>query len=136
MPSEFVEIGGKKRFVFKTKQPSKTDQSQRQKVNINSIMKKALRTGFLPVRSDIGQEGDFASGVDFHACMNAIARAKTEFERIPAEIRNLFDNDYGNLVDFLGDENNRSKAEELGLIPKAEVNAVETIPEPPAEPES
>ena len=41
---------------------------------------------------------------------------------LPAHLRARFENDPAQLIDFLGDENNRSEAEKLGLleVPKAE----------------
>lgn len=101
---------------------SMTEQSHRQEVNINTIVARA-RKGILPRGTGVMPNyGDFSSGMDYHEAQNKIVDAKRDFMRMPADIRKRFGNDPANMIDFLGNPDNREEAEELGLIaPKVEV---------------
>lgn len=102
--------------------PSKTQQHFRDECNINTIMAKARKTGFLPVTGRQAQFMDcVTSSVPFHEMHNKVAAAKESFAALPAYIRKFFDNNPINLISFLSDENNRDQAIELGLIPAKEV---------------
>lgn len=60
--------------------------------------------------------GDFSDSKDFHAKMNAIHEAHEAFMELPAKIRSRFENDPGQLLEFLNEPGNRKEAIELGLV--------------------
>lgn len=97
---------------------SLTVQSDKPMTSIRQL----LKMGKLPLsREDLKQEsfyGDFADGSDFQTHMDRIVSAQQQFDSLPAEIRDRFDNDPAELLDFVSDENNRDEAIELGLVPK------------------
>lgn len=113
---------------------SKTEQSHKKGVNINTIIAKA-RKG-IPARIQSGEMlyGNFATGLDFHTMMNRIEDAKLDFMSLPAKTRERFDNDPGKLLDFISDPENIEEARELNLLPKEEPEAPVVAADPPAVP--
>lgn len=72
--------------------------------------------GVLPHFKTGGNFGNFTSYDDFHTMRNRICDAKEDFMRLPAELRDRFNNDPGELVQFLEDPDNREECQEMGLI--------------------
>lgn len=96
---------------------SKTEQSHRQVVNINTIVAKA-RKGIPPrIQKGDGLYGDFTGYQDYHTVMNRINDAQQDFMTLPAQTRERFGNDVGQLLDFIADPANEDQARELGLLP-------------------
>lgn len=113
-----VRANGSKRVSYTCEGASRVEQDHRERVNINTIVAKARRTGFLPFRNVQAEYGDFSAGVDFHTAQNRVIEAQARFQEVPSKIRKRFENDPGKLLDFLMDENNREEAIALGLIPE------------------
>lgn len=109
---------GTLRVQFQCEGPSKVEQSHRDEVNINSIMAKYQKTGLFPQRTTTPKYGDFSSGIEFHEAMSRIREAERDFLDLPPDIRSRFENDPGQLVDFLNNPENAAEAAELGLIEK------------------
>lgn len=112
---------------------SKVEQAHRDRVNINSIVRKYMKTGLLPQRGNPGFYGDFESVPDFQSCINRVKEAEENFMTLPSEVRKRFSNNPVELFAFLDNEANREEAENLGIIPRREPDIVE--PENPVEPE-
>lgn len=112
---------------------SKVEQGHEKDCDINQIMKRARKRGFLERSQRVPQFGDFSSGQNFHDVMNQIHEAESQFGMLPAEVRSKFKNDAGLLLDWLNDPQNADEAAELGLI-DVEAPAVEPVPEVAAEP--
>lgn len=92
--------------------------------DINTIMRRAIKTGVMPV-DGLNREpvfGDFSDIGDFHAVQNRLIECQESFLTLGADIRDRFDNDPGKLIEFMNDEKNKEEAIKLGLIeaPKAE----------------
>ena len=64
--------------------------------------------------------GDFTNIEDFHNANNRIIQAREDFLALPSEIREQFDNDPGQLVEFINDPDNIEEAQEMGLLPGKE----------------
>lgn len=120
--------GKKKRIALSHFGPTKTQQHFKNDVNINQIIKKAMKSRGLPPAINPGYYGDFTSYTDYQNALDRIQNANDRFMEIPAEIRKRFDNNPGRFAAFLMDENNRTEAENLGLIVKKEVSKKEDIP--------
>lgn len=114
---------------------SKTEQTHRSLVNINTIVAKARKGVPVRINKGTGLYGDFSSGMDYQGAMEAIADAQLDFMSLPAKTREYFANDVGRLLDFIADPENEEKARELGLLPEKAPEAPEPaeVPEP-AEP--
>lgn len=93
-----------------------TKQSFRDECDINVIMSRYQQSGVLPVVSV--REGRFvdAPSTDYQEAMFQVADARSRFERLPARLRERFENDPGKLVAFLADDKNVAEARELGLV--------------------
>ena len=107
--------------------PSLTQQQFKDECDINKIMDRYLRTGVLsdPLQNrGTPKYGDYADIGDYMDHMNKVVEANEMFEALPASIRKRFNNNPGELIDFVMDENNRTEAEFLGLIEKKEENKV------------
>ena len=117
-------------------EPSLAQQHHKDECDINNILRQFNITGLLPESPLSPRYGDFSGISDYHTAMNRVIAAQDEFDALPAQIRARFDNDPAQLIEFLENSDNRSEAEELGLIEKAAAEAVEaakTTPEKAAE---
>lgn len=115
---------------------SKTEQTHRSAVNINKIVAKARKGVPVRINKGTGLYGDFSSGMDYQAAMEAIADAQLDFMSLPSSVRERFRNDVGQLLDFISDPENEEKARELGLLPEKEQEQPigPTSPEEPEDP--
>tara|TARA_B100001769_G_C22110436_1_gene600545 strand:+ start:3388 stop:3861 length:474 start_codon:yes stop_codon:yes gene_type:complete len=100
--------------------PSRTKSEFKDEVNINTIVKKAMRTGVLPTGDRQPLYADFTQLNSYETAQIAIAEAKSSFEQLPSDIRAKFDNNVTELLDFVDDEANKEEAIQLGLLPEEE----------------
>ena len=110
--------------------PSLTQQQFRDECDINKIMDRYLRTGVLSDPLDkrgTPKYGDYADLGNYMDHMNKVVEANEMFEALPASIRKRFNNNPGDLIEFVMDENNRAEAELLGLIEKMEIKPEESV---------
>ncbi len=114
--------------------PGRTRQSFAADADMNNIYSKYQRNGILgdpsaPVRKMFF--GDFTD-VDFNASANKLASVKQAFDALPSNVRDRFDNDPAQLLDFIVDPANKDEAVELGLL---ELPAPEPVPDPVPDPD-
>lgn len=96
--------------------PSRTKQSDADQCEINNIMAKYARTGAINhFNTHQGSYGD-ATGHDFQTSMNIVIDAQNMFDELPSNIRNRFENEPAQFLDFVNDEANKSEMAELGLL--------------------
>jgi phage internal scaffolding protein len=112
-------------------EPSLAQQHFKDECDINTILERFNITGLLPQSPLSPLYGDFSGIGDYHTALNRVIAAQDEFEALPAQIRARFNNDPAQLIEFLQDENNRSEAEELGLVDKAAAEVVEAAVDTP-----
>lgn len=96
---------------------SQTKQEFKEECDINEIIRRWTKTGQLPPPRGIPQYGDFSNVTDYTAAMRSIESADEAFSELPAYMRSRFNNNAGELLDFLADSDNTAEAIELGLIP-------------------
>ncbi len=97
----------------------RTRQSSRDECDINVIMSKYAKTGFINHLSRHGGDYGFASSVDFHGAMNIVTKADQMFGDLPAVARNRFHGDPAEFLDFVADPDNLAEMRLLGLaLPK------------------
>lgn len=101
-----------------SKEKSLTKQSDKDKCDINAIMKKYQKTGQLPINGSQPQYGDFSDMPDYNEALNHVLNAQEQFYNIPAEIRAQFNNDPAELIKFVDDPKNKDEAISLGLLPQ------------------
>jgi len=95
---------------------TKTEQQHENECNINTIMRKMHAQGIIPHYETGGNFGDFTSIDDFQTAQNRIIAANNDFMALPAELRAKFDNDPGQLLQFLENPDNREACQEMGLL--------------------
>jgi len=101
--------------------PGRTRQSMRDECDINLIMAKYTKTGFIDHLSRHGESYGFATGVSFHEAMNVVTKADQMFDDLPAVARNRFHGDPAEFLDFVQDASNFDEMVELGLAPARKV---------------
>lgn len=93
---------------------SRTQQQFKDETNIVSIMKRYRKTRVMPVVR--GNMFDNFTGFEsYHEAMNKITEAKQEFMRLPPKLRLRFENDPGQLIQFVQDPKNEKECIELGF---------------------
>lgn len=81
---------------------SMTRQSEAAECDINNIMAKYAVTGMLPQLVEQSPSyGDFSSMPDYIESQNIVAFAKSQFAALPAETRAFFQNDPGQMLDYV-----------------------------------
>ena len=93
-----------------------TEQSHKAQCDINKIIAKYNKTGLITHVSTIKAEFGDVPMVDYKEMQDRLVRMKTEFDRLPYQIKKRFGNNPYNLIAFMEDSANRKEAEELGLI--------------------
>lgn len=105
------------------KSKSKTVQSDTEDCDVNNIVARALKTGILgdplAMAARVAQFGDFSGIGDFHSCVNRVHAAQKAFDDLPAAIKVRFNNDPGQLIEFLADPASLEEAVSLGLLPQS-----------------
>lgn len=80
---------------------SLTEQHHKKSCDINTIMAKYVKTGLIDhVAKYKGTYGD-ATGGDFKAAQDLVAKQKSQFNELPAEVRQMFDNDPAKYLELL-----------------------------------
>lgn len=103
----------------------------REDSDINTIVRRFNLTGQLPQGVQVPQYVDFGSVSDYHTALNMVMSADSAFMALPADVRARFENDPGQLVDFVSDSKNYEEAVKLGLaLPKRNL---EPLAQPVAE---
>lgn len=95
---------------------SLTVQSEAEDADINTIVRRFGLTGELPGDLRMPVSGDFSGITDFHGAMNLVRAAQEEFLRVPANIRDRFNNDPQKFMSFMEDPGNLDEARKLGLL--------------------
>lgn len=103
--------------------------------DINTILQRFNITGQLPDAPLSPRYGDFTGISDYKTALDRVIAAKEEFGSLPAPIRARFNNDPAQLIEFLENEQNRSEAEDLGLVTKKELEQAPLVEEKTPTPE-
>lgn len=97
--------------------PTRTKASFQDECDINKLMAMYERNGSLgAVNPYPPQYGDFSNVDDYQTAVNQCIDAQTQFEQLPAKLRDRFQNDPAKLLEFMADEANRAEALDLGII--------------------
>ena len=99
---------------------SMTKQSEAEKTEIRYIMKKYHESGTQFMNDKQPTYGDFTQVGEYHEALNKLLAATNEFAQLPSEVRSYFENDPGQLLDAVFDENRREELDKLGLLKHTE----------------
>lgn len=105
-------------FATINNEPSKTQKSKKNLGDINYLIKRANKTGVMPVVSSKPIFADVSSLGDYHDMLNKGLAAKRAFEALPQDFRKRVKNDPKKAIEFIEDPNNTLEAVELGVLPK------------------
>lgn len=101
-------------------EPSKTKQEFAAEADINTLLAKYEQTGMAPIPEGARQPifGDFTNPAltdyaEAHRTMQGVGELMS---RLPAKLRDRFDNDPLRVLQFVAKKDNRDEAIELGLI--------------------
>lgn len=109
----------------------RTKQSFKDECDINTIIKRFLRTGQLDLANKLEPRYGDCTGIQFQTAVETVAAAKSLFAELPAALRNRFENEPAKFLNFVQDDRNYDEALELGLLnPKPPVTT-----NPPAAPQ-
>lgn len=136
---------GTRRVFTVNNMVSKTDQSLRDEVNVNSIMLKYHQTGNITHIAKVkGTYGDVSEVPDLKEALEQVKVADEAFMGLPSKIRARFNHSATNMLDFLRDSSNDEEAIKLGLKSSPEallkknevekeilIKKEEPIPKPP-----
>lgn len=98
------------------KMPSRTVQASKDECDINTIMKRYKQVGIIDhVNTAKAHYGDYTAVNEYQDSMNLINQANADFMALPSDIRQLFNNDAGEFLEFATNPKNLDEMIELGL---------------------
>lgn len=103
-------------------------QSMKNEVDINTIVRRYGLTGGLPVGATVGVYADFSGIEDYDSAIAAIERAAVGFMKLPPEIRERFGNDPGQLAAFAAQANEADFVEALKPLDGGKTIVEEVVP--------
>ena len=111
----------------------KTRQSEKDSCDVNKIMERYEKTGIIPSAQEDMFYADVSQVGDYRDALERVEMANEYFMRLPARIREKFDNEPAAFLDFCSDPANKGELQELGLIERDEeaLEAPAPVPEPP-----
>lgn len=111
-----------------SKDLGKTQQSFKDEVDINKIVKRFTQTGIIEHQAkNVGQYSE-NNAMSFTEAMFAVKETEKEFMQLPHEVRAHFENDAATYLDAITDPERISELQDIGLIEKPP----EAKPEAPA----
>lgn len=115
--TRFITAYGKKRPVdLGDFGEGLTKQSFKDECDINNIVASFARDGLADfVQAREPQYAD-VTGADFQEAMNTVISARAMFDELPSKLRDRFENDPQQFLDFVQDPESRQEAIELGLV--------------------
>lgn len=99
-----------------TQSPSMTSQAPADEVNINNIMKRVLKGQAVLTSNGTPFYGDVSEFGGLQEAIIKVQEADDLFMQYPADLREKFNNDPTEFVDFMIDPKNKEEAIKLGLI--------------------
>lgn len=109
-----------------------TQQHLKEEADINTIVRRFGLTGQLPTNVRIPQYGDFRGITDYQTALNSVIAANQSFAKLPARIRERFNNNPEEFVTFCLDVKNKDEAVKLGLVKEPAATAAGTPAKQPA----
>lgn len=99
----------------------RTKQEFARECDINNIMSRYLKTGIIDHVRDSAPQFLDATGLEFQSAMELVAQAESLFEELPSSIRNRFENDPRQLLEFVHDPANVAESVAMGFLDPAKL---------------
>ncbi len=121
--------------ILNPKVISRTKQSFKKEADVNYIIARGRKRGFLTDPSRVSNReamfGDYSNAEDYLSTNVKIARFNEQFDSLPAVMRNQFHNKPSELIEFLANPENDEEAIEMGLKPKPVIKKEDNPPPVP-----
>lgn len=110
-----------------------TVQSFKEECDIRKIIARYDQTGVIQhVNKTVGEYLDLTGGVhtsvnEYKTAMDLVTSSQQNFERLPAEVREKFNNDPGKFLEFATNPENVESMQEMGLASVTEVPGTGTF---------
>ncbi len=95
-----------------------TKQSFKDECDINNILAKYQKTGAIAHANNHAPEYGFATAQNFTDSMFIVTTAQRMFNDLPSSLRDIFNNDPAQYLDFVQNPDNEAEMVELGLKPR------------------
>lgn len=106
----------KRKYSVTFDEPSLTKQHFKSETNINTIMSRYEKQGIVDhINKHKGTYGEFADIPDYQEALNKMKLAEEMFMELPSRVRNYFQNDPVQFVEFVQNPANEGKLVEIGL---------------------
>lgn len=92
-----------------------TEQNHKDDVDINNILAKYQKTQTLEHRNEYRGEYGFATSQTYEEAMQVVAKATSMFEDLPSHMRQRFNHDPGNFLQFVQNDKNAKEMVKMGL---------------------
>jgi phage internal scaffolding protein len=108
--------GERERFKTEPKGESLTQQHFAHEADVRNIIKQYDKTGLIAnVQKGVAQYGDYSEVNEYREALDLVNNANASFAELPAELREMFQNNAGNFLEFVTNPENNEKMIELGL---------------------
>lgn len=111
-----------------------TKQSHKSECDINTILRQFQKTGIIShINNHKGEYVNLPDSIDYQDGLNTVLRGEAAFAALPSKVRDHYDNDPLKFLAAFGDDVERKRLEEWGLInpPVAPGGAVPPVESPP-----
>lgn len=115
--------------------PSFTDETFKDECDI-SLMIEKYRVNRIPPRTVNVSYGNSPTAEDYENAKFVLAECKSNFECLPSDIRDEFDNDISKYLNYISDETNIKDCYERGLVDPSSVPLASLYPLSPNEGET
>lgn len=95
-------------------EPTLTQQHFAEECDINNILDRYASTGLMPEKTGAFY-ADFTDVMDYRSTLDFLREAQDSFQTLPAITRAHFNNDPGELIDFVSRPENAPRFHEFGL---------------------
>lgn len=106
-----------------------TEQHHKNECDVNTIIRKYDKTGLISHISRFEASFGNLTGLDYKEAMDTVVNAQNEFNALPGEIRERFQNTPQKFLEFCENPDNRQEAIELGLIKAQWIEALDGLGE-------
>jgi hypothetical protein len=130
--------GERQRVMTEPKGESLTQQHFADEADVRNIIRQYDKTGLIAnVQKGVARYGDYSEVNEYREALDLVNQANATFAELPAELREMFQNNAGTFLEFATNPENENKMIELGLkeAPVQEeqpIKAENKAAEPPA----
>lgn len=108
--------GERERFKTEPKGESLTQQHFAHEADVRNIIKQYDKTGLIAnVQKGVARYGDYSEVNEYREALDLVNEANATFAELPAELREMFQNNAGTFLEFATNPENNQKMIELGL---------------------